>query len=202
MKKNTLLFCMLLAGLGLVQAQEYRGEVSIMVSDAIPTTLAFGLFDDLSETLKATFEGYTKETKDKSVPGMISAGYTRKVNNWLAVGGDVGLTHFSNEVTLISNDTRPNEHVDRKTTAFLIMPTGKFYYVQKRKLNLYGLLGAGAMFANKTETSRSMTEKEKLSGFVFQVNPIGIRVGERFGGFAELGFGMKGFATLGLSMRM
>lgn len=172
MKKNTFLFCILLVGLALVNpihAQEYRGELSIMVSDAIPTTLAFGLFDDLSETLKAAFEGYTKETKDKSLPGMISVGYTRKVNNWLAIGGDVGITHFSSEVTLTSNDgSRPNEHVNRKTTAFLVIPTGKFHYIQKRKLNLYGLVGAGAMFANKTETSGSITEKENCRDSFFK----------------------------------
>jgi hypothetical protein len=206
MKKNTLLLCSFLVLSCLMRsayAQEYRGELNVMISDAIPTTLAFGLFDDLSETLKAAFGDYRKDTKDKSIPGMISVGYTRKVSHWLALGGDVGLTHFSSEVTLISNDgTKPNEHVDRKTTAFLIMPTGRFYYLQKRKLNLYGLVGAGAMFANKTETSGAVIEKEKLSGFAFQVNPIGVRVGERFGGFAELGFGMKGFATLGFSVKL
>src|SRR5690606_41403739 len=75
MKKNTLLLCSFLVLSCLMRsayAQEYRGELNVMISDAIPTTLAFGLFDDLSETLKAAFGDYRKDTKDKSIPGMIS----------------------------------------------------------------------------------------------------------------------------------
>src|SRR5690606_18455939 len=180
MKKNTLLLCSFLVLSCLMRsayAQEYRGELNVMISDAIPTTLAFGLFDDLSETLKAAFGDYRKDTKDKSIPGMISVGYTRKVSHWLALGGDVGLTHFSSEVALISNDDRnPHEQVEPKAADLLIRPTSRFYILQERKLNLYGVVGAGAMFANKTETSGAVIEKEKLSEFAYQVNPIGVRV--------------------------
>lgn len=206
MKMKPFIFCLFFVGLCLCKegrAQEYRGELNLMVSDAIPTTLTFGLFDDLGESIRAAFEGYTKETKDKSMPGMVSIGYVYRLNSWLAVGGDLGMSRFGSEVSMTSNDgPKPNELIDRNTTIFLLMPTGRFYYKQKPKVALYGSLGAGALFANKTERSGSLKETEKFSTFAFQINPIGVRVGNRFGGFGELGFGMKGFVTLGFSMKL
>lgn len=203
---KTFIFCLFFWGFCLckvIHAQEYRGELNVMVSDAIPTTLAFGLFDDLGASLRATFEGYTKETKDKSMPGMVSIGYAYKLNSWLAVGGNLGISRFSSEVLMTSKDgSKPNELIDRNTIVFLLMPTGKFYYTQKPKVALYGLLGAGALFANKTERNGALKETEKFSAFAFQVNPIGVRVGNRFAGFGELGFGMKGFVTLGFNMKL
>lgn len=206
MKKNRLVICSLLAMLGMnssIYAQQGSGELNIMISDTGPITLMLSFFDELSDSFKAAFQDYSKESTDKSIPGMISVGYSYKVNNWLAVGGDLGYTRLNKEVKLTSKDgSKPDELIDRKTNTFIVMPTGKFYYMQKNKINLYGLLGVGALFANKTEKSGTLEDKQNITTLAFQINPIGLRVGNRFGGFAELGFGMKGFATAGFSMRL
>lgn len=174
-----------------------------MASDASVTSLSLTFLDDLGKSFKAAFGNYTKETEDRSIPGMISIGYSHKVNNWLAIGGDIGYMRLANEITLTSNDgSQPTEYVNRTTSAFVVMPTGKFYYMQRSKMSLYGLVGAGFLTANKTESNGEIEGKDNISGFAFQVNPIGIRVGKRFAGFAELGVGMKGFGTIGFSMKL
>src|SRR5699024_7083076 len=82
----------------------------------------------------------------------------------------------------------------QKMDAFLILPKAEFKYLNKRIIQLYGNAAAGlALFkANGTNAT----------SFAFQVNPIGLRIGNRLGGFFELGAGLKGFFTLGLSFRM
>src|SRR5690606_26168605 len=117
----------------------------------------FSIADDLIPAIAAGFQGYTLETGDKSTPGLISIRYVRDVNRWLSVGGDVGFMHFSRDAVLTSNNgSKPDEYVDRKTTLWLIMPTGKFHYMQRKKVSLYGSLGVGALFANRDESSGAL----------------------------------------------
>jgi len=198
--------CSLLAMLGMnisLYAQQGNSELNLMVSDAAPTVLILTIFDELGTALKANYGDYDKENKDKSIPGMISASYLYKVNKWLAAGGDLGYLHLNQEIKLTSRDgSKPDELIKRKTNLFTVMPTAKFYYLQRENINLYGVLAVGALFSGKTEKSSTLEDKENFTTFAFQINPIGIRVGKRFGGFAELGFGMKGFATAGFSMRL
>jgi len=71
----------------------------------------------------------------------------------------------------------------------------KYLYLNNKIIQLYGFLGAGySLTFNK--------EFNDLKFFNGQLTPLGIRIGNKIGGFAEIGFGYKGVANIGLSLNI
>lgn len=83
-----------------------------------------------------------------------------------------------------------------------------YIYRILKYLDVYTYVGTGPAFKTTITTpvesplSAAGTAKtERSDAFVFHYSPLGIRVGGRVGGFAELGFGYKGLVSCGLSVR-
>ena len=76
-------------------------------------------------------------------------------------------------------------------------------YMNKPACQLYGNAGMGATLVsfsdNKTDDSEA--KLKKFFTFNMHVSPIGIRIGKEIAGFAEIGWGYKGFFNAGISVK-
>ncbi|MBP6323396.1 MAG: hypothetical protein KA322_00060 [Chitinophagales bacterium] len=96
-----------------------------------------------------------------------------------------------------------NDFTDKYHFFGLIVGT-EYHYLNKKNVQLY--LGADFGFSLIQQTqydyNNSVSKKYKIDGFfAFQTTLFGIRFGNKFGGFAEAGFGSLGILNLGLSYK-
>lgn len=79
-----------------------------------------------------------------------------------------------------------------------------FSFLNKEKVRLYALVGAGATIgtSNRKSIESGAKSSETDAFFNFQVTPFGVSYGKQFGGFAELGFGYRGLFSFGVYYRM
>lgn len=86
---------------------------------------------------------------------------------------------------------------------FTIAPEIRVSYGYNDIINFYGLLGLGRSFyTEKVSNDANGTQETSKGGFwMFQVSPIGIKVGKKIAGFVEGGFGYKGLVRGGVSFR-
>ena len=87
-----------------------------------------------------------------------------------------------------------------EATYFSIMPRADLKYLKRKGLQLYGSLGAGLAWRDAENTTTKTAEENKI-GIAFHITPIGIRLGNKFAFWAELGFGFRGFICGGLSYK-
>lgn len=88
-----------------------------------------------------------------------------------------------------------------KVKAISIFPTAYKYWRQSKHLNLYSGVGLGITLKSYDLSGNldiGRTEDTKL-GLAFQVTALGIRLGNQYAVFAELGFGNLGILQLGFS---
>jgi hypothetical protein len=86
----------------------------------------------------------------------------------------------------------------------------RLIYWSRGMIRIYGMAGAGPgvyrQLTNRVQTVNGVgvlteSSEEIRLGPGYQFTPAGIRIGSRFGGFAELGIGYKGVVNLGASFR-
>lgn len=176
-----------------------RHDIRITYSDG--STLAdagvfgIGLADAITGTKRS----------DEKVTGVLGIGYRYTLSKRFKVGMDVGCAKITSKVTY-SSDKKPS--IKEKDLDLLILPTAEFIYYKKNLVELYGSVSAGVDLSRHyedglTEKGRGMAKKKSSfeNDFAYQVNPIGVRVGNsRIGGFVEAGLGYRGFVTAGVSL--
>lgn len=146
----------------------------------------------------------TKRTDEQST-GVFGLGYRYALSKRFRLGMDLGVAKVTSKVTGAPDKT---PSIKEKELNFLVLPTAEFIYFRRNLFQLYGSAAAGVDFTRHYETGltakgKELAEKKSKfdTGFAYQVNPIGIRVGnDRIGGFVEAGLGYKGFVTAGLSL--
>lgn len=181
---------------GVSKAQEKissdkKNEIRIGYSDAFPISVA----DAISEGIFDAILNPGKGEKNHTSTGMYEIGYRYLAANRIKVGVDFGLQKVTSEFGEKSNIT------EKRTRHFLVLPVAEFSYIKTNFINFYGLVGAGAILGLTKITIGGKTDKIKAIDFAFQVNPVGIRIGKKLGGFAEGGLGIKGFVTVGLNYK-
>lgn len=205
-KKSALVMCMFLTAMG-VNAQEYykpetslkRHDIRVSYSDGLSLGSASFWGIGLSDALTGT------QRSDQKSTGVFGIGYRYALTKRFKLGMDLGVAKVTSKVTL-SSDKTPS--IKEKELNFLVLPTAEFVYLRRSFFELYGSALAGVDFTRHYETGLTQRGKElaqkksKLeTEFAYQVNPIGVRVGNsRIGGFVEAGLGYKGFVTAGLSL--
>lgn len=127
--------------------------------------------------------------------GPISAEYFYRINNVIGVGA-IGAFMRSNEEARVSG----HEYGDKTSTYITVMPAVKFNWLQKKNFGLYSKLAAGITLQNVKfeEDDTDKTDTEKQTFFNFQASLLGIEVGNKVCGFAELGFGEQGIIMGGV----
>lgn len=173
-----------------------KNEVRVGFSDAIFIHIGSGLANAFGESISSGITGVQyKDAKTKAV-GMFEAGYRYHLNERFKIGADISF--LQTEDTFDTKSTNSTDIV-RKSTYNLVLITGEFNYVKTSLLTFYASGGAGIISMSTKEVGG--TYKDNLSDFAFQINPVGLRVGKSFGGFAELGFGYKGIISAGVNYK-
>ncbi len=208
MKNAIVFFCVFLSvcicSRAVAQIRESKHELRFQISDGIPLAVVNGITMALTDAFSSSFNDYKiKRTGESTMPLVYGLGYRYHVSPRVNVGLDLGYMQFDADYELKKDNDRQSG--TRKTNFVLILPTAEYAYMNKRKVQLYGNASVGlATLSGKSSVGASANNDKDYSStvFAFQVNPIGVRYGERFGGFAELGFGFKGFLSLGFSARL
>lgn len=145
------------------------------------------------------------ERSDQRCTGVFSLGYRYSLHRRFKLGMDVGMAKVTSKVKY-SGDKAPS--VKEKELNLMVLPTAEFVYFKRNLVELYGSAAAGMNFTRHyetglTEKGKTMAQKDSKFNheFAYQVNPIGLRVGNnRVGGFVEAGLGFRGFVTAGVSL--
>ncbi len=82
----------------------------------------------------------------------------------------------------------------------------EYRYVNQGPVQVYSGLGLGFTYATETLTPPSESSKSEsagnISNIAYQVNVAGVRLGKKYGGFVELGYGYKGIINVGFSVQL
>ena len=153
----------------------------------------------------AIFSGLGKERTLLHFYGEYGLHYYYQVKPWCQVGVKTmvdlaGMTHYADTAytQIKSND---------KYAILSVMPSVRFTYLNRPWVRLYsGVdLGCGFFFTSTTSSSKAESEasdsKENNVLFAFNVTPIGVNVGKKFFGMAELNFGFDSWFKVGIGCR-
>jgi len=82
----------------------------------------------------------------------------------------------------------------------------EYRYVNQGPVQVYSGLGLGFTYATETLTPPPESSKSEstgnISNIAYQVNVAGVRLGKKYGGFVELGYGYKGIINVGFSVQL
>jgi hypothetical protein len=79
---------------------------------------------------------------------------------------------------------------------------GEYRYRNQGVVQLYSGLGLGFTYGMESFTTpEQITTTGNISNIAYQINVIGVRLGTKYAGFAEFGFGYKGIVNIGFSMQ-
>lgn len=193
MKRLLVLFILLVFSLNISFAQTQKHEINVGVgmlssnqlidalSGIIITSLPFDIKMDNSRSPGAWYAGYRYSITEKIGIGGV---FTFDHNAYDAIRYDINVGKFNNNYYTISVE-------------------GDFRYINNPKFKLYSLIGVGGtLLHQKYKGDQLYADKENSNIFFnFQITPVGLKYGNRFGGFLELGFGYKGIVTAGLFFR-
>lgn len=90
-------------------------------------------------------------------------------------------------------------------TFYTLAFEGQYRYVNKGLIQVYSGLGLGVTYGQETLSATAYHPVESSGDILrvaYQLNVAGIRVGEKFAGFAEFGYGYKGIVNFGLSLQL
>ncbi|OHT46811.1 hypothetical protein [Flavobacterium tructae] len=189
MKKSIIVSAIFLTFSTLVVNAQERGkhEINLTYSDGATMTVINGLADAFASAL--TFQ---KEGSKITSFGNLGLGYRNQITERIKVGGDIAFQ----QVQAKKNDNK------RTDLYFMVMPTLSFSYIKTEWLDFYGSAAAGVILDKYTETEPNKPAvKDNTIDFAFQVNPAGLRIGKKLGGFVEAGFGHRGIISAGLNYR-
>lgn len=194
MKKMILMVAVALMNAMNVNAQNENLRNELSLSYGVGSLAQFG--DGLGEGIGLVFTN--KEYDDGVILGPLSLEYFRHLNNpRLAVGGLLTYSKWDSDVLNRSSKQKLGE---TKRNFFSVMPSIKYYWINKNKFGLYSKAAVGVGFlTNKSKNFELGTSKDETNTyFMFQASFIGAEFGSKFRGFVELGVGDQGFAMAGI----
>lgn len=105
-------------------------------------------------------------------------------------------------VALLNGQLSKNQNIELQHTSIVTAFEPKFSYLKKPAFELYFFAGAGIIFnKNRTIMNGEFFASKLYTNPTTQLTPFGIRAGKKVAVFAEIGYGYKGIANLGLSSR-
>lgn len=158
-------------------------HISLSVSDNLTIYTASLLGGALGSMFTAPFGMTLGEVKSYGCGNM---SYGHSLGRRFRLGGDLSYSH----TYMNFKDNSTGEIGSESNLRFIMaMVSGRCDYLRRKNFTFYGDVAAGAMAGIGDDISYSPA---------FQVNPLGFRFGGKVGGFLELGFGVRGFATAGI----
>jgi hypothetical protein len=176
------------------QSDEFRNEIGVsyglgisLIGDGIGNGIGAGIFDALTGR---------KWTNDKQF-GSLAVEYFRHLDNprW-AVGGIVTYSQCGEDVEY--QNAKEGERIRKYIS---VMPSVKYYYVDKKSFGLYSKLGVGGMLLNwkSEDTKNGKTDSDSKFYLTCQISLLGLEAGsQNIRGFLEAGAGEQGIVLAGL----
>lgn len=119
------------------------------------------------------------------------------INNWFALGGSLSLGYCSAESEFVATDA-----INKSSKAFYpsLQLCAKTTYFRSGRFSMYGSWGVGAMgfFIDQWTADGSNNINSGAVTIMGNAYPVCFSYGGRTGGFAELGWGAKGFVNVGI----
>lgn len=192
MKKLHLTLIALLFSFTCLKAQDYKYQIKVGVGDG--TMLSTGdLFINAFDAIILPITGVTREDNYSTSYPYIFVDYRYGLSEIVGLGLQVGFMGIKNEATIKNINNGSTKNMTYNSSYVAVMPGVDVRYYQNNKFKLYGNAMLGMLFMNR-ETD---TGKQDVTGFMFQVNPIGASYGDKIAVFAEAGFGIS-IANLGV----
>lgn len=199
MKKSIIVLSLMISAFAATAQETEKHELRAGISDATGVALATSLVDEIPNAIiDAIFGTKVKYDKNNTL-GMFELGYRYRLSDRIKIGADV---------SYIQMDRSYNRTFDEVATRYkgrdqylMILPTAEFAYIKTPLLTFYGTAAAGILLGRATDRSSDKPVIYHSTFFAYQVNPVGLRVGKKIGAFAEFGYGYKGIATAGVSLR-
>lgn len=176
------------------QSNEPRHEISVsygagisLIGDGISNGIGNGIFDSMSGRKWANSKEF----------GTLGLEYFYHLDNpRIAIGGIATYSQYGEDV--IKEDVKEGERTRRYIS---VMPSVKYYWVNKQHFGLYSKAAAGVMYttAKSENTLKNTSETDSRLGFMFQASLLGIEGGsQHIRGFIEAGVGEQGILLAGL----
>ncbi len=130
---------------------------------------------------------------DKTFKGAFQFGYKYSVTDKVNLG--VSLAYeWAN-----ANSFRDMNMLGKlNSNYYTIAAEADYVYLRREKFTFYSTLGIGATMYDQTSKIDGMKDSTNSTNINFQVTPAGIKYGDHFGFFGEIGFGYKGLFNFGL----
>ena len=172
----------------------------LTLSYGIPSTDMF--LSVQSNTLDDYFPDARYLRDNYSGTGVISFTYRRVSNSEMFLwGASVSYNATNGKMYYLGN-----YEGELKRNFITVAFEGHYRYQNVNKVQLYSGIGIGYSMGNETLTPSGESGKTAVSGSInriaYQINAIGIRIGDNIGGFLELGYGYKGIVNAGLSIQL
>lgn len=143
---------------------------------------------------------------NKSTYGPLSLTGSYAVTNKFKLGLTFTLERDKSELwSKLLNDDNHKKQGDINVDSYGVMASGTFSYLNREYVQLYSGLAMGVGLRresfDKEPTSSMMLESSSSTRFAYQITGIGVRLGGKLAGFAEVGYGYKGIVSTGIAYR-
>ena len=184
---NLLLFLLFVSGTTTAQSTEKN---DILLSYGIFTTNEI-----INITYSVMFDIVDYHTENENYTGTIILNYQYNLSNRLLLGGIFAFSKATSDA--YSGDDKIGTEDDTGITFAL---ESKYRYINKKNFQMYSGAGLGLTWTYCTlNPTKGQSQKSTYSYFDFQVIAAGLRFGNAFGGFIEVGIGYKGILNAGIS---
>ncbi|TRX37946.1 hypothetical protein FNW52_03335 [Flavobacterium sp. ZT3R18] len=190
MKKGLTVLVLLAFGL-VVNAQEKQGKSEIRFSYGLGTVPQFA--DLMSDVWSVGLTGGYYKTENNQGTGAIGLEYLYDITPRISLKGGFVYEKVGKDIIIAKVKSGRMED-----SYYTVLAGADFNYFQKKTVKLYSGVSGGVSvnhheYAGQTDTTNLVA---------YQVDAIGVRFGNKFGGFVNLGFGYKGILNAGLSYKL
>lgn len=198
MKKLPLILIVFLFYFSTSNAQEHQVSAGMGIGT---TSQILDIFVDIGTGFTSIFFGspYVSNTTDL---GEFRASYAYTPKEKWHFGGTFSYNYSKSD--LMERGDKSLKIGERSNNYYTLAGETAFSFLNKEKVRLYALVGAGATMgvSNQKNIETGAESSDSDAFFNFQITPIGVSFGKQFGGFAELGFGYRGLFSFGVYYRM
>ena len=202
MKPAFILIVLLISGLGL-HSQSYERSY-----DHHDISIGYGLFipDQFKNVGSAMLDDRYPDKRyvrdEYSSIGAFFVTYRHILNNEVML---IGVTAgYSSSKAKIYNVGQFEGDLSRQFITVAV--EWEYRYVNQGPVQVYSGLGLGFTYGTESLTPppepETSSQTGNISSIAYQVNAVGVRVGKKFAGFAEFGYGYKGIVNLGFSVQL
>ncbi len=153
-------------------------QLSFFTADILATAITGGLY----------------KTENQEATGIGMVGYEYFLTDNLTIGAKFGYEQIKYD--LVSNSA-PRERLTAKY--FTALVGIKYEYVQTDFFRMYSSASTGGLFEKKEASSNVEEDGDSKTYVAYHVSVLGLRLGRKFSGFTELGFGSEGILNFGFS---